>query len=747
MITMRRRALSRAALLSRPGPAPYRGVVTVFFRTLLAPLLAMALALAASPALAAPVQALHLTADLVAETSSAAPGSTVWVALVQRIDKGWHTYWRNPGDAGEATRITWTLPPGWQAGDIVWATPRQLPVGPIMNYGYEGQVVLPVPIQVPASAVPGQTLTLKAAVALLVCADVCVPADANLTLTLPVAAGTPAADPQGGPLIAAALTAAPKLQGLAAAFQAAPGALKIAIAGAPLKGGADQGVYFYPYDDKLIDHAKPQGVDRGPDGLTLSLTPGYAFTQPKPPTQAAGVLVADGKAYEITASPGAPPPGSGGLGAPLAPAAPTGGGLSLPLAMAFAFLGGLILNLMPCVFPVLSLKAASLAGHGGEAKSARAEGLAFAGGVMATFLGLAGLLIAARAGGAAVGWGFQLQSPPVVAGLALIMLAAALNMSGLFEIGASIQGVGHGLASRGGLIGSAFTGVLAVVVAAPCTAPFMAGALGFALTQPEPEALAVFGCLGLGFAAPFTLLAFTPALMRRLPRPGAWMDGLKKGLAFPMYGAAAWLAWVLEQQAGGGGLARVLAAAVTLAFAAWVYGAAQRRQFAGGRSVVLYGLAVLAAALAIAAIAVGGYAKPVGGGAVAAIQPPAEGVPSEPWSPERVAALRAQGKPVFVNFTAAWCVTCQVNEKVAFSTGEVAAAFKRSGAVYLVADWTNRDAVIAKALADQGRVGVPLYLVYGATGGAPKVLPQLLTPAMVADALDEAARPPAVAGR
>ncbi|HEX7759817.1 MAG TPA: thioredoxin family protein, partial [Caulobacteraceae bacterium] len=362
--------------------------------------------------------------------------------------------------------------------------------------------------------------------------------------------------------------------------------------------------------------------------------------------------------------------------------------------------------------------------------------------VMAAFLALAGVLIAARAGGAAVGWGFQLQSPPVVAGLTLIMLAAALNMSGLFEIGTSVQGVGQGLASRGGLIGSAFTGVLAVVVAAPCTAPFMAGALGFALTQPEPEALAVFAFLGLGFATPFTLLAFTPALMQRLPKPGAWMAVLKKGLAFPMYGAAAWLAWVLAEQAGRGGLARILAAAVILAFAAWVYGAAQRRHVAGGRPLALYGLAGLALALSIAAIAAGRYDRPKAADrASAPVEAPAEGVPSEPWSPDRVAALQAQGKPVFVNFTAAWCVTCQLNEKVAFSTGEVAAAFRRTGAVYLVADWTNRDAVIAKALADQGRVGVPLYLVYGAGGGAPKVLPQLLTPALVVDALNDAAKP------
>lgn len=724
-------------VLYRNGPrARIDGMVIRLFRLLAA---VLALASLSAPAAAAPVKALHLTADLVAETTSAAPGSTIWVALTQTIDKGWHTYWRNPGDAGEATKIAWTLPPGLKAGEIVWATPRRLPVGPIMNYGYEDTVVLPVPIEVPADARPGEALTLKAAVAFLVCADVCVPADANLTLTLPVAAGTPAPDAKAGPLIAAALAAAPKPQGLAAAFQASAGGLKLAITGAPLKGAADQDAYFYPYDDKLIDHAKPQGVDRGPDGLTFTLAPGYELTQGKAPGEAAGVLTVDGKAYEIHAAPGPLPAAAGGLGPPKAAPGTANHGLGLPLAMAFALLGGLILNLMPCVFPVLSLKAASLAGHGGEARAARAQGLAFLAGVLATFLGLAGLLFVARAGGAAVGWGFQLQSPAVVAGLALVMLAAALNMSGLYEIGTSVQGVGQGLASRGGLVGAAFTGVLAVVVAAPCTAPFMAGALGYALTRPEPEALAVFACLGLGFAAPFTILAFTPALMKRLPRPGPWMDVLKKALAFPMYGAAAWLVWVLSQQAGQIGLARILAAGLVLAFGAWVYGAAQRRRIAGGRSLALYAVAAVALALSVAAVAAGGYAtaRPAGDGA--SVAAPAEGVPSEPWSPERVAALQAQGKPVFVNFTAAWCVTCQVNEKVAFSTGDVAAAFKRTGAVYLVADWTNRDGAIAKALAEHGRVGVPLYLVYGAKGGEPAVLPQLLTPALVADALDTAA--------
>nr|MBA3811115.1 thioredoxin family protein [Caulobacteraceae bacterium] len=495
--------------------------------------------------------------------------------------------------------------------------------------------------------------------------------------------------------------------------------------------------YFYPYGDSLIDQSKPQAIERGARGLTLALTPGAAFTRSPAPGEVSGVLAVDGKAYEITAKPGPPPAGASGLGPPK-PSAP--GGAGLPLAIAFAFLGGLILNLMPCVFPVLSMKAAALAGHAEDAGRARAQGLAFLVGVLVAVLGLAGVLIVVRAGGAAIGWGFQLQSPIVVAALGLVMLAAALNLSGLYEVGSSVQGLGAGLASRDDIAGSAAVGVLAVVVAAPCTAPFMGPALGYALTQPPARALAVFTALGLGFAAPFTLLAFSPTLMRRLPRPGPWMDTLRKALAFPMYGAAAWLAWVLARQSGPDGLARLLAAAVVLAFAAWLYGLAQRLRAQGQGSPLALVLAGVALAGSVGAVAGAHGARPMGASAPPAAQP--GGLAFQPYSPERLAALRAEGRPVLVNFTAAWCVTCQVNERIAFSSPEVAAAFHRARAAYLVADWTNRDAVIAKALADQNRIGVPLYLVYGAGGGAPQPLPQLLTPAIVAEALSKASAQP-----
>jgi thiol:disulfide interchange protein DsbD len=391
------------------------------------------------------------------------------------------------------------------------------------------------------------------------------------------------------------------------------------------------------------------------------------------------------------------------------------------------------------------MKAAAFAGHAGEPRGARAQGVAFAVGVLATFLVLAGLLIAARAGGAAVGWGFQLQSPRVTGALALVVLAAALNLSGLYEIGASAQGLGGRLASRGGLIGALFTGALAVVVAAPCTAPFMGPALGFALTQSPPVALAVFVALGLGFALPFTTLAFSPALLRRLPRPGPWMDRLRKVLALPMYATAVWLVWVMSAQTDHRGLIAIGVAAILLTVGAVAFGVAQRRAaFGAPAAAVTTGAGLtLAATVALAAAAPYGPppAAPAGARSLGALA-------YEAWSPQRVAALQAEGRPVLVDFTAAWCVTCQVNEQTALNTDETARAFQQTRAVLLKADWTNRDAAIARALAAEGRVGVPLYLVYGAGGGAPKVLPQLLTPGVVAQALEAAAiRPPGSAAR
>ncbi|HEY4029151.1 MAG TPA: protein-disulfide reductase DsbD domain-containing protein [Caulobacteraceae bacterium] len=708
----------------------------------------------------------HLEAELVPETTGVAPGGLAYVAIRQDILKGWHTYWRNPGDSGEATSAKWTLPKGWSVGDWVWPAPQRLPLGPLMNYGYTGQVLLPVSLNVPGDAKPGTTQTLKADVTFLVCADICVPEEAKLKIDLPVVAGTPPLDPKWGAAIDKTLTGAPKASGLDAAVtfagQGPNRVLKLGVTGDALKNVDLSHAYFFPYDPKAIDHAAKQQIEKGPGGLTLTLKPSEVGTAATAPSLT-GVLSLGAQVYEISATPNPIPAEAGGLGAvtpaPLQAEAvaqstagtatpgaaipsPPGANIGLLAAVAFALVGGLILNLMPCVFPILSMKAASLAAHAHQEKEARSQGLAFLAGVLATFLALAAVLLALKAGGQAIGWGFQLQSPAVVGALALIMLLVALNMSGVFEATLPGQGAGDALAAKGGLVGAFFTGMLAVVVAAPCTAPFMATALGYALTQSAPAALLVFLGLGLGFAAPFVAVTFIPALMRLFPRPGAWMDTLKHLLAFPMYGTAAWLLWVFTLQTGPGALALMLAAAVLVGFCGWLVGRAQ----ASGKPLVPGLAAGLAAVLAVACLVYG--ARETAPAAVAQTASADQAAPaeaggkeaaSEPFTPERLADLRAQGKPVFVNFTAAWCVTCQVNERLALGSPQVAKALADVGGVYLKADWTNHNGEIAKLLAEHGRAGVPLYLVYG-TSGDPAVLPQLLTPGAVAQAIRAAGK-------
>lgn len=402
-------------------------------------------------------------------------------------------------------------------------------------------------------------------------------------------------------------------------------------------------------------------------------------------------------------------------------------------AMLAAFVGGIILNFMPCVFPVISLKALGILRHQGDTRSARTEGIGFLLGVIFTMLVLAGVLLALRAGGMAVGWGFQLQSPLVIAALALVILGASLNLLGVFEVGLSLQRAGEISVGRGAFTRSALTGALAIVVATPCSAPFMAGAVGYALVQTPAVSLGIFLALALGFAAPFTLISLFPAIAERLPRPGAWMDILKRGLAFPMLGAFAWLVWVLTQQAGTTALAALLASAVVVSFAAWLYGMAQRRRYTGQPYKVL--LAVTAVLL-IAAIG------PLPGVMHTQSSQPevlsAENITRVTWSPQTVEKMRGHGKAIFVDFTASWCITCQVNERTSLSTAAVKQALAETGTVYMVADSTRFNADIDDAMNTFGQGGLPLYVVYPADGSAPKVLPQVLTPSIVVNALNQA---------
>jgi thiol:disulfide interchange protein DsbD len=474
---------------------------------------------------------------------------------------------------------------------------------------------------------------------------------------------------------------------------------------------------FFPFAGDAIDHAAPQQARIGADSIAFHLKPAPNASLSAKPLN--GIIEYEAKqgggwvrrAVEISAAPG-----------PVS-AVPPAAALGLIAALAFALLGGLILNVMPCVFPVLSIKALSLA-RAGDERAARRHGLFFLAGVMATFLTLAGLLIALQAAGAQIGWGFQLQAPLVVGALALLFFVIGLNLLGAFEVGAGAAALGAGLAQRGGDAGAFFTGALAVAAATPCTAPFMGAALGFAATQAPATSLLVFAALGLGFAAPFFALSVAPPLRALLPRPGAWMDTLKQILAFPMFAAAIWLVWVLAQQRGANGALMALVSFLAFAFLAWTFKALKAG--VGRRIAAAAALAVLlAAGAALAALP---EARP---GALARAG-------AEPWSPGREAQLRAAGKPVFVDFTAAWCITCQINERIALKSPRVVAAFANQGVSYLIADWTSGDAAIAEELKARGRAGVPLYLYYAAGAAAnapPKILPQLLTPAIVLDAL------------
>jgi thiol:disulfide interchange protein DsbD len=660
-------------------------------------------------------------ARLVAEHDAVAPGGTVAVAFEQVIRDGWHTYWLNPGDVGQPTQLVWTLPAGWKSGDLQWPYPKRLPVGPFMDYGYEGKVWLLTTLTAPADAKPGDTVTFHAKGSWLVCAEVCVPEDGELTLPLRI--GTPSpTDAKLAAAFADARTKLPMASPWPATFHAGA-QLDLFLAARPLAQAHPTSVQFFPTSDRTIIAPAEQMIGYTSDGLVLRLKPDV---KAKKANSLDGVLVltsSDGsmQALQIKASPGAVPATS--FEAPA-----TGNGTTgLPLALALAFLGGLILNLMPCVLPILAMKAFALSSLAGRDRpEAVRESLAYGIGAILSFAALGGLLVALRAGGQAIGWGFQLQEPIVVAGFALLMFGVGLNLSGVFEVAGF--GGGDALTRAGGVAGSFFTGVLAVAVAAPCTAPFMAAALGYALTQPAIVAIVNFLALGLGFAIPFVMLGVSPTFMRLLPRPGAWMIWFKQALAFAMYGTAAWLVWVLAQQAGANAVAAVLAAMVAAGFAAWVWGLT-RNFSARGRGI---GAFVTAIAI-VAALSCLWFIQSAPPAAAATVN--VTGLPSEPYSESRLASLRAANRAVFINATAAWCITCLVNDKAALSGGRVHDAFASRHIAYLIADWTRRDPAITALLSAHGRPGVPLYLYYAPGATDPKVLPQILTEGEVLAAL------------
>jgi thiol:disulfide interchange protein DsbD len=660
----------------------------------------------------------HATSRLIAEVDAAVPGETLWVALAQELDEGWHVYWKNPGDSGLPLVLDWSLPEGFEAGEIGYPLPYRLPLGPLTNFGHEGSPTFIVPIEVPEDAPLGRDVTFDVFAEWLICLDVCIPEQAELRLTIPVLeAASPA--PAQAQRIQAARSAQPKPLEQAASWHSAGEAISLRIEGAP-RGEA----FFYPEGSGIIEPSAPQPNLRGDGALTLALSPGIDFMI-EPPERLAGVLVltqdgeevgiavdarrsdgplltAEQRASLVAGSAG------GGTGA-----AAQAAGAGFLLVLLSAFLGGVILNAMPCVFPIVFLKAAGLASlSGAEKRAVRIDAYAYTAGILVTFAVLAALLIALRAAGAELGWGFHLQSPAAVGIFAVIIFLVGLNLAGLFEIGTSLQGAGQGLTAKKGPGGAFFTGLLAVLVAAPCIGPFLGVPMGYALSASPPAAITVFLLLGLGLAAPYLLLAAFPGFALRLPKPGPWMVRLKQLFSFAMFGAAVWLAWVLSLQAGPQGILMLGIAFVLAAFAAWLFGLSQGL---GGKLLRVGAAAALIAAIVPLTV-------------LQSVETPALAVTAktEPYDESRLAQYQAEGRQVFIDFTAAWCVTCQYNKRVVLQTPQVQDLFARTGTVFMVADLTNPDPVITAAIERQGRSGVPLYLVYKGEG-VPEILPQILT--------------------
>jgi len=687
-------------------------VVTIARRSIWGVLcLVLALLAAARPAAAlqsAPVTSTHDTVSLISNTDTIAPGTPFRIALRIRLAPGWHTYWRNPGDAGVAPQVKLVLPPGTIAGPIGWPAPRRLAEGPLITYAYTGDVILPIRITPGLAAGP-----VEAQADWLVCKDICVPEQGRFRLDLRAGKPAPSAE---APLFKQADMARPI--DFAGRARIAPDGRLWVAEDAP-RATSVASAWFIPATPGVIDNAAPQHLSVTDGGFVLALTLASGF---RPKAGLEGVLLVTDRsgrqqAFNLHATAGPVPADR----------------LPLGRVLGLAFLGGLILNLMPCVFPVLAMKAIRLA-DGVARGRARSLALSYLLGVLVAFSALGGALVAARAGGAAAGWGFQFQSPAFVAGMAWLLLAVGLNLSGVFQVGSRLAGVGQGLAGCGGHAGSFFTGLLAVVVATPCTAPFMATAIAAAATAPPDVAVLVFLTMGLGLATPYMMLAEVPGLVRVLPRPGRWMEVLRQLLAFPMYAAAAWLVWVISQEAGPAGVLGTLAGVVLIGFAGWVLGATQAAATVTTQRV---GQAI-ATATALVAVAVL---------TSMAAAPPAPAASSEaaaePFTAARLAALRADGRPVFVDMTAAWCVTCLVNERVALDAPAVRQAFAERNVAYLKGDWTRQDPGITGFLRAHGRDGVPLYVYFPPNQAPGIVLPQVLTETAVLrelNAHDEAGR-------
>jgi thiol:disulfide interchange protein len=676
----------------------------------------------------------HLHVQLVLPQSELYPGGPNSAGLYFKLEQGWHVYWQNAGDSGEPPRINWTLPQGITASALQFPAPKRLPLGPLMDFGYEDEVLFPFSFDVAKSARLGPAI-LDAKVSWLVCREVCIPGKAELSMRVLLTASAPASATTSSvdeTLWKRGITTLPTpLPSAASAlFQATSTGFRLGIT----TGHRETDAVFFPEEQNLIDNPSPQKLSLTKVGLVLELKKDANLQSN--PAQLKGILeLSNGRNYELTALPGT-------VAAP--PAAPAFSVAQMFRAAGLAFLGGMLLNLMPCVFPVLFLKGLALVQSGSEERhELRRHGFVYTAGILVSFWLLVGLLLVLRAAGASLGWGFQFQSPVFLMLMAGLLFFMGLSLAGQFEIGLTLTSTGGSLIGKQGYAGSFFTGVLAVIVATPCTAPFMGAALGYAIGAPVAVTFAVFTALALGLAAPYVALTLQPAWTRFLPRPGAWMEVLKQAISVPIFATVIWLAWVVTSGYGAELLAALLASFLLLAVAGWFLGRWPARRWATAVAVLIaVGVVALAFFSGIESerVTPGFDANHV---LTLQLTPQessklqsASGSNWQPWSADAVQKSLAAGQPVFVDFTASWCLSCQVNERVALSRPEVMQAFQSHNVVLLRADWTREDPAITEALTDLGRSGVPVYALYTPGQSDPVLLPQVLTPGVVTDAIE-----------
>ncbi|WP_436220122.1 protein-disulfide reductase DsbD family protein [Acidovorax sp. LjRoot118] len=677
----------------------------------------------------------HVRAELIAHAPQGVePGQPLWLGLQITHQPEWHTYWKNPGDSGLPIEMAWTLPAGLDAGEIAWPLPKKIPIGTLANYGYEGTVLLPVPVTVASTFAPkalSNDATVRLHATWLVCRKECIPEEGDFTLTIPARSTTA----MHGAAFDAALAAQPRpvmgsVQGVRPDSNARieGNTLQLSVQGLPveLRGKT---LELFPETPEVIENAA--AWTQAWKGAVWTAEVPLSAQRSNSPDPMPVVLAADGQGYRAelkvlgawptvaaaaTVSPAleaALKANAAGVPASTSSAPP----LTLLAALLGALLGGLILNLMPCVFPVLAIKVVGFAQHAQDRRAHRLSGIAYTSGVVLSFVALGALMLGLRAAGEAIGWGFQLQSPAVVAGLAALFTLIALNLAGVFEFGHFLPSSVASLQARHPVADSFLTGVLAVAVASPCTAPFMGASLGLTATLPGPQALAVFAALGLGLALPYLAAAFVPAVARALPRPGAWMDTLRKFMAFPMLATVVWLVWVLGQQSGIDGAGALLILLVALGMVAWALSlAGSARRFMAPVSILALALLAWTFAPHVTNVAAAPSAQASTGNATQQWQA---------WTPGAAEQLVASGRPVFVDFTAAWCVTCQYNKKTTLADAGVQADFTAKNVALLRADWTRRDPAITAALAQLGRSGVPVYVLH-APGKAPVVFSEIL---------------------